>query len=146
MLERTEVTSPRAQGVLPWLWRWLPPLLWMAIIFYLSAQPDLPQAPDALLDVLLKKSGHAVEYASLFLLYLRAWKANHSTDRALRTSLWATGVYALSDELHQAFVPGRKANWYDVVIDMSGVLLLFWLLRSRRRNGFVRTQDQDLAE
>jgi len=136
----------KMRALLTWLRQWLPPLLWMAVIFYLSAQPDLPHAPDALLDTLLKKAAHIAEYALLFLLYLRAWKSGRGADQALRTSLWATGVYALSDELHQAFVPGRHPNWYDVVIDMSGVLLLSWLLRTRRWGGLVRTLDQDLAE
>ena len=149
MSDASDGTEPKAitgQSVLLWLSYWLPPLLWMAVIFYLSAQPDLPHAPDARLDVLLKKTGHAAEYALLFLLLLRAWQRHRSTDSALSRSLWITGAYAISDELHQALVPGRHANWYDVVIDMSGVLLLAWLLRTGRWHGFVRSLDQDLAE
>ena len=142
----TEPAEFSGQSLLLWLFYWLPPLLWMAIIFYLSAQPDLPHAPDARLDALLKKTGHATEYALLFLLLLRAWQRHRGVDTALCRSLWTTGAYAVSDELHQALVPGRYSSGYDVLIDVSGVLLLVWLLRTGRWRGFVRSQDQDLAE
>ena len=38
-------------------------------------------------------------------------------------------LYGVSDELHQAFVPGRQADVLDVVADMAGTAmgtLLFW--------------------
>lgn len=133
-------------NVLTWLWYWLPPLLVMAAIFYLSHQPDLPHAPDPWLDVLLKKLGHATEYAILFLLLLRAWHRDRTADQALNTSVLATAAYAISDELHQAFVPGRKANWYDVLIDVSVVLLLWQLLRGGRWRGLLHGKNKYLAE
>jgi hypothetical protein len=133
-------------NVLTWLWYWLPPLLVMAAIFYLSHQPDLPHAPDPWLDVLLKKLGHAAEYAVLFLFLLRAWRRDRAADQALNTSLIATAAYAISDELHQAFVPGRKANWYDVLIDVSLALLLWRLLRRGRWRGLLHGKDKYLAE
>ena len=133
------------QRILNWLTYWLPPLLMMAAIFYLSHQPDLPHAPEPWLDVLLKKLGHATEYAILFLLLLRAYRRDRAAEQALKTSALAAVAYAITDELHQAFVPGRSANWYDVVIDASGVLLLWWLLRRRRRRLF-RRKDEYLAE
>ena len=133
-------------NVLTWLWYWLPPLLVMAAIFYLSHQPDLPHAPDPWLDVLLKKLGHATEYTILFLLLLRAWRRDRAADQALNTSVLATAAYAISDELHQAFVPGRKANWYDVLIDVSLALLLWRLLRGGRWRGLLRGKNKYLAE
>ncbi len=36
----------------------------------------------------------------------------------------ATGLlYAISDEYHQSFVPGRSAQWQDVLIDLTGVIV-----------------------
>ncbi|KPL20735.1 MAG: hypothetical protein AMJ93_11200 [Anaerolineae bacterium SM23_84] len=134
------------QYALIWLWHWLPPILLMAAIFYLSHQPDLPRAPDPLLDVLLKKLGHATEYAVLFLLLVRAWSQSQTGDRVLDTSLLTTAAYAISDELHQAFVPGRRANWYDILIDASVALLLWRFLRGGRLGWLFRRKDQDLAE
>ncbi|MGB9880767.1 MAG: VanZ family protein [Anaerolineae bacterium] len=123
--------SSPTQKILSWLWYWLPPLLLMALIFYVSSQPRLPQAPGPRLDALLKKLAHIGEYTLLYLLLVRAFRRNHELEPAMRLSLLVTTIYAISDEVHQAFVPGRHANWYDVVIDISGGLLL-WGLRCSR--------------
>ncbi len=138
--------SNKTANVLTWLWYWLPPLMLMVVIFFLSAQPTLPQAPGELLDALLKKLMHAVVYALLFLLLFRAWNHSHLGDDALNAALLTTAAYAVSDELHQAFVPGRRANWYDVLIDVSAALLLCWLLRSGRWARLFHGKDNYLAE
>jgi VanZ family protein len=135
-----------SRAVVAWLSYCLPPLLLMAAIFYLSSQPSLPQAPGELLDAVLKKLSHAVVYVVLFLLLLRAWRRSALAHRALQAALLTTAAYAISDELHQAFVPGRKANWYDVLIDVSLPLLLCLLWRDRLRKGSVRRKDEYLAE
>ena len=98
----------QVRRIVIWSWYWLPPALVMCVIFYLSNQPDLPQAPDPLLDVLLKKSGHATGFAFLFLLLLRALRHYPPAIQALDAAMFITAGYAVSDELHQAFVPGRK--------------------------------------
>ena len=53
------------KAVKRFLWHWLPPLALMGLIFFLSAQPDLPHAPGPWLDMLLKKIGQAVVYGLL---------------------------------------------------------------------------------
>lgn len=128
----------RLRAMLSWLWHWLPPLLWMALIFFLSAQPDLPDAPREWLDVLLKKLAHAAVYLLLFFMLLRAWRQSRSAVQALDASMVTTALYALSDELHQAFVPGRHANWYDVLIDVALPLLLWRLWRGRVSRNLLR--------
>ena len=52
--------------------RWLPAVVWMAAIFYLSAQPDLPHHPEATMDLIIKKLGHMLEYGILAALTLWA--------------------------------------------------------------------------
>lgn len=128
-----------------WLWYWVPPLLWMAIIFYLSSKPSLPQAPGPWLDDLLKKLSHVAVYTLLYLFLLRAFRRTRFAGRAPLLALQATAAYGLSDELHQSFVPGRHANWYDVAIDVAVPLLLWGLWRSQRR-GILRPGDKDLTE
>jgi len=121
-----------------WLQYWLPPLAWMGVIYFLSAQPDLPQAPGPWLDLVLKKAGHAAAYGVLAWLYLRVLR-HHSgkrgTPTALRVaSIGLTMTYALSDEYHQTFVPGRNGNLLDVAVDGAGVcvaILLDWRLARR---------------
>jgi len=76
------------------LWHWLPPLVWMALIFAVSAQPDLPHAEEPWLDVLLKKAGHALAYGVLAWLYRRALRRRFSADVILRiVSIGLTVAY-----------------------------------------------------
>ena len=131
------MTSSRLniRRALTWLWHWLPPLIVMATIFYASAQTSLPQAKGEWLDALIKKLAHIGEYTVLFLLLARAW----AYSVRLPSSLWAawlsTAAYAISDEVHQSFVPNRHANWYDVVIDVALPLLLSVLYGFASRRG-----------
>lgn len=50
---------------------------------------------------------------------------------------WGLSVlYALSDEYHQTFVPGRNGTFVDLLIDASGALvglLLFWCWGQRAK-------------
>jgi VanZ family protein len=92
---------------------WLPVVLWAALIFALSSVADLGTGLGGW-DLVLRKIAHAAEFAVLGALLLRA----------LRTELpaFAAGVaYAISDEVHQHFVPGRRAAPLDVLIDTVGV-------------------------
>ena len=94
---------------------WLPVVLWAAVIFALSSVPDLGTGLGGW-DLVLRKLAHAAEFGVLGMLLLRA----------LRRELpaFAAGVaYAISDELHQHFVPGRRGAPLDVLIDAVGVAL-----------------------
>ncbi len=100
-------------------------LAWMGVIFWLSAQPDLPHAPEPWLDTVVKKTGHAVLYGVLAWLYLRALQGDGPPSG--RTRLLALGLavlYAVTDEVHQSFVPGRRPSLWDVVIDGVGAGLV----------------------
>jgi len=115
---------------------WLPPLAWMGLIFFFSAQPHLPHTPQAWLDVLLKKTGHALAYSVLAWLYLRALRGRFHYPTATRAvALCLAVAYGLSDEYHQTFVPGRNGTPWDVAVDSLGALgamLLEWRLQRRR--------------
>jgi VanZ family protein len=110
---------------------WLPPLAWMGLIFFLSAQPDLPHAPGPWLDTLLKKTGHAAAYGMLAWFYLRVLRQYFSSGRILTVlraaSVGLAIIYALSDEYHQTFVPGRNGNLFDVAVDGIGACAAMWL-------------------
>jgi VanZ family protein len=118
------------------LWLWAPPLAWMGLIFFLSAQPDLPHAPEGWLDMLLRKVGHACIYGVLAWLYLRGLRGRFRAGGVLRVvSIILAVAYALSDEYHQTFVPGRHGAPFDVGVDAAGVgtaMLLDWWLARRR--------------
>jgi len=75
----------------------------------LPLRADPTRFPLARIDGLL----HAAEFVVFFLL---ARKAIGSTAGALL----ASALYAGSDELHQAFVPGRSATLVDAAFDVAG--------------------------
>lgn len=103
--------------------RFLPPLAWMALIFAFSHQPRLPEVGGPWLDLLFKKGLHALAYAILAWLWLRALDPEHTGSRAARrTAFLICLAWALSDEWHQTFVPGRTGRLRDVAIDMVGSL------------------------
>ncbi len=110
--------------------RWVPVLVWMGLIFYLSAQPDLPHHPQGIVDVIIKKTGHMAEYGVLAGLVWWAWPSSGG-QRPRRVSVYAlmlSALYAISDEVHQFFVPGRTAMWFDVGFDVAGVVLSLLLI------------------
>ncbi len=71
------------------------------------------------LSFAVRKTAHFTEYALLgFLWYLWLKKRKYSP----LTALAATALYAVTDELHQSFVPGRSCELRDVLVDTSGGL------------------------
>jgi VanZ family protein len=107
---------------------WLPVVLWAAFIFALSSIPDLGTGLGGW-DTLLRKIAHAGEYAVLGALLARA-----VASPPLAVACGA--LYAVTDEVHQAFVTGRHGSPVDVAIDAVGVLcgVALWhrALRPRR--------------
>jgi len=98
------------------------PLAWMAAIYLLSDQPQLPAAPVGWLDWAIKKGLHAVGYAVLALLWRRAL-AGFGASRPGLAALAIAVAYAALDEWHQTFVPGRQGRLADVAIDAAGALV-----------------------
>lgn len=115
---------------------WLPPLVWMGLIFVVSAQSRLPHLEEIWLDTLLKKVGHALAYGILAWLYLRTLRGRFRRPAAAHAiSLSLAALYGLSDEYHQTFVSGRNGTLWDVAVDSLGAfgaMLLEWRLQRRR--------------
>jgi VanZ family protein len=112
---------------------WGPVLAWAGLIFWLSSIPDLSSGLEA--DFLLRKLAHVGVYAVLAALLWRA--AGGSLFQKIRAvfffSFTASALYALSDEWHQSFVPGRGASAADLAIDAAGALMAcLWLGRRSR--------------
>jgi VanZ family protein len=102
----------------------------MALIFVLSSRPDLPHPQKGWLHSLFGNSAHVAEYAVLAILWIRA--LGFSRRRAA-SAFALTMLYALSDEYHQSFVPGRHADPLDLVFDgigaALGLLVVYWWKR-----------------
>ena len=96
-----------------------PAVAYAVLIFAASSLPgsQVPATGVPNGDKLL----HAAEYGVFGLLLLLPVR-----DLGRRGSLVALavgGVFAATDELHQAFVPGRSADVLDFAIDVVGLLL-----------------------
>jgi VanZ family protein len=115
----------------PLLYLWLPVVAWMGLIFYLSAQPDLPLPRVGWANLLISSAAHAFVFGVLAVLWMRAL-GGHRHGWAIALTL--TLLYALSDEFHQSFVPGRHPDPWDLACDALGAALglvgWFWQRRS----------------
>ncbi|MGH7987123.1 MAG: VanZ family protein [Candidatus Binataceae bacterium] len=115
---------------------WLPIAIWIIIIFILSTSlfsaadtatiikpivrwlwPGASAATVVLIHDSIRKCAHFTNYAVLFWLLIRGPMRGRPY-----TALALCVCYALLDEAHQIFVPGRTASLYDVALDSTGAL------------------------
>ncbi|MSU00233.1 VanZ family protein [Tissierella pigra] len=121
-------------------------IFWMALIFYLSSQPVQQSnglskkitkvvvdtiekiVPKAELNPkrvnhILRKNAHFFAYLLLGILVMSMLKiAKVHITKAVILALIICIIYAISDEFHQLFVPGRGAQIKDVIIDTAGAI------------------------
>lgn len=115
--------------------RWSTVVVYMAAIAVVSHQPNLTP-PAGTSDWVW----HVAEFAVLAALLLRAmtapgWRVGARTAAA---AILVSVVYAITDEIHQSFVPGRTASVKDVLADTAGaglVVAAVLLFGYRRRRG-----------
>ncbi len=112
---------------------WATVVAWMGVIFYLSSMPGSKvktNIPDYV--------PHFIEYAVLGYLVFRALTGHKKEPPGPLKAGWAITlciIYAVSDELHQLFIPGRYADPKDLAVDAVGVMLivlLVYFIRARR--------------
>ena len=137
---------------------WVPVLIWLGFIFAGSTDafsaeqtsrflvpflrwldPQISLAAINAIQLTVRKLAHLIEYAILAALFWRALRDGLN----LGTKIWilfivvwfACGIFAVSDEFHQSFVPSRTASPHDVLIDIYGALIgiVLCLMFSRRR-------------
>jgi VanZ family protein len=113
------------------LLRWLPAIAIMIVIFGFSSIPSQEMPSFGFWDLIIKKGAHMLGYG---LLALALWFGMHFDKRLWWLVLLLALVYALSDEFHQAFVPGRHPSWVDaLIIDGSGAALMLLAIGIMRR-------------
>ena len=111
---------------------WLPPLALMAVIFALSAQPDL-NSGLGVIDLVGRKLVHATEYGLLCFLWWRALRTAIAPRRALALAFAVAVAYSITDEIHQLSVHGRHGSPIDVGIDTIGAAAAAVAIHRRTR-------------
>lgn len=103
---------------------WLPVILWAILIFSLSSFSSFPKAVQPVFS--FDKLAHAIEYAVFSFLLARAF-GNSGKDNLKRyfrvLAIICAIVYAMTDELHQYFVPLRTASIIDFIYDSIGAMI-----------------------
>jgi VanZ family protein len=95
---------------------WLPSLVWMGVIFWLSSlsSTGLPSGWSG--------PGHFTVYAVLGVLVFRALTGELGPAKAIVCAVLISSAYGITDEFHQAFVPGRMPDVVDWGLDTLGAL------------------------
>lgn len=121
-------------------------VFWMVFIFYLSHQPasvsnglskGITEAivttiekvvPNQEFDIryvnhVIRKNAHFLAYFVLgFLAMYALGRFKLKRYKWIGLAILVGVLYAISDEVHQLFVPGRGGQLKDVLIDSAGVL------------------------
>ena len=100
---------------------------YMAGLFYLSSLPGSATGPNTPFWRFVSNAFHIPLFAGLGFCLTMAFANWPWRSRALGT-LGAGLAYAIFDEWHQIWSPGRSASFSDVMLDMVGVLLALWVL------------------
>jgi len=109
-------------------------VLWACAIYKLSSMPKIDDGIGSILIV--RKCAHVFVYFILTFLIYHACKRCFSFRG---TALYAVSglipfFYAISDEIHQFFVPTRVCAPKDVLIDMIGILICYFVVRFFERS------------
>ena len=119
---------------------WIPPLLYMGLIFIVSSLEQPPIPPPKFEWIGIDKLLHFIEYGILSVLLTIAF-VNASPSWFPARLIWVTAalisiLYGASDEIHQYFVPGRfatVADWVsDVIGSIAGVLGVYFYYRKKK--------------
>ena len=110
---------------------WLPVILWAALIFGFSAQPNLRFSNEGGVDFVVRKAGHMTEFGVLAVLLWRALRSA-ATRWPMALAWLLAALYAASDEFHESFVGGRHPSPVDVGIDCVGALIGLGLMAAAR--------------
>ena len=124
-------------------WFQLPAIAWAAAIFIQSSMSYI-DTPDLGFD-LQDKLFHGIEYAIFGFLLRRAllFQKNQFIQKNVS---WLTiligGAYAISDEIHQLFVPGRSSEINDAIADITGlalVVLVYFIIKQIKQRWIRRS-------
>ena len=116
---------------------WILVAVCMGIIFLLSAQTAKESSglSGSFIQTILQWLGveieqevirtcaHCLEFMGLSLLIFNATYSTWETKFTPLIAFAGTVFYALTDEIHQIFVPGRAFQISDILVDSTGALI-----------------------
>ncbi|SUY45554.1 phosphotransbutyrylase [Clostridium putrefaciens] len=136
---------------------------WMILIFYFSSQIgevssekskiviymfnvlglDLNTYFGNIATLIVRKMAHFTEYFILFILTYNVVKYYFKKGKLFFISYIITVSYAMTDEFHQLFVPGRAGALKDVLIDSTGglfgILIVIIFIKIKKRMNLANT-------
>lgn len=118
-------------------------ITWMAFIFIMSSFNSTESSNQSnfivnfivdifninnieLLSLIIRKLAHFTEY---FILGILVYNMIHSYNKKSYIAIIICILYAISDEIHQSFVPGRSCQILDMTIDSLGAIAGIYLLQ-----------------
>jgi VanZ family protein len=125
------------------VYRWLPAIFMMSVIFMASNTPGSSIPNFGALDVVLKKAGHISIYC---LLTIAGWYGFRFEKGRWWLVFLMVILYAVSDEFHQSFIPGRHPSWIDVTVfdgggAILGLLISAWQVKKKGRMSKTSTHS-----
>lgn len=132
-------------------------LFWMGLIFYLSNQTGSVSGTesghilynilnffhvsniDSVIEIIhnpIRECMHAFEYFVLGILVMNVLSNNNIKNNIIIISVSLCFIYAITDEIHQVFVPNRTFEYLDIFLDLVGSLLgsyLFKIVKKYRK-------------
>jgi len=99
--------------------RWVPPLAWGAVVLVLTSIP----VPQANVPPNSDKVVHLALYLPLGYLVARSLDGLTRRTTALMSAVLLVTAFAIVDEWHQRFIPGRSSDPRDAVADTAGGLV-----------------------
>lgn len=111
---------------------WLPSIAWIVVIFYFSSHSRLVITHQFILDFIIFKTLHLIEYGILYFLLFRAFYKTTKLPlpKKFLYPLLLASFYAMTDEFHQLFVPTREGRIRDIIIDMGGIIIIYYFLKN----------------
>ena len=102
------------------------------LIICMSSIPDKAiWSSGSFSEQIISNLAHIPAYALLTLLWLKSFAETESKNNIIVFSLILSGLipFAISDEFHQSFVPGRTASFMDIGLDLIGIVLGSWTFK-----------------
>lgn len=89
---------------------------------------DVTSSNFDIIHTLIRKLGHISEFFFLAFCLYNALICDFTFKKSVFLAFIISFLYAISDEFHQLFIPGRCGNITDVMIDSLGMLLFISIL------------------